>query len=63
MNALVAATGVLVLAAIVFAPQLVTWLAGDFAAVPGKFELTVLLTRIMAPFLVLVAVAVACMGC
>ena len=62
MNALVAVTGVLVLAAIVFAPQLVTWLAGDFAAVPGKFELTVLLTRIMAPFLVLVAVAAACMG-
>ena len=62
MNALILVTGVLVLGAIAFAPQLVQWLAGDFAAVPGKFELTVTLTRVMAPFLVLVAVAAACMG-
>lgn len=62
MNALVLATGTVVLAAVVFAPLLVHWLAGDFAAVPGKFELTVTLTRIMTPFLVLVAVAAACMG-
>ncbi|MEZ5291385.1 MAG: murein biosynthesis integral membrane protein MurJ [Vicinamibacterales bacterium] len=62
MNALALVTGALVIAAIVFAPQLVGWMAGDFADVPGKFELTVTLTRIMAPFLVLVAVAAACMG-
>lgn len=62
MNALVAVTGVLVAAAVVFAPAIVHGLAGDFAEVPGKFELTVTLTRIMAPFLVLVAVAAACMG-
>ena len=37
-------------------------LAGGLAAVPGKFELTVQLTRIVMPFLVLVAVAAACMG-
>ena len=36
--------------------------AADYAAVPGKLELTVLLTRIMFPFLVLVALAVAFMG-
>ena len=62
INALLVATSVIVLAAVVFAPQLVWLLAGDFADVPGKFELTVSLTRIMAPFLVLVALAAACMG-
>lgn len=62
MNALVAVTGLLVVVAIVFAPAIVSGLAGDFAAVPGKFELTVTLTRIMAPFLILVAMAAACMG-
>ena len=36
--------------------------AADFAQVPGKFELTVWLTRVMFPFLPLVAVAVAAMG-
>ncbi len=62
ITALVAVTATLTLAAIVFAPTLVRLLAEDFAAVPGKFELTVQLTRIMAPFLVLVAMAAACMG-
>ena len=33
------------------------WLAPEFAAVPGKLELTTLLTRIMLPFLTMVAVA------
>ena len=50
------------IAAIVFAEPLVHLLAGAFTEVPGKFELTVLLTRIVAPFLVLVALAAACMG-
>ena len=36
--------------------------AADFAAVPGKLELTVRLTRVMLPFLVAVAVAAALMG-
>jgi putative peptidoglycan lipid II flippase len=62
INALLVVTGLLAALAIVFAPQLVWLLAGDFAGVPGKFELTVSLTRIMAPFLVLVALAAACMG-
>ena len=62
MTALVVATATLVVAAILFAPALVHLLAGDFASVPGKFELTVQLTRVMAPFLILVAVAAACMG-
>lgn len=62
MTALIIATAVLVVGAMIFAPALVRLLAGDFAVVPGKFELTVLLTRVMAPFLILVAVAAACMG-
>ena len=62
MTALVVATATLVAGAVIFAPALVHLLAGDFAAVPGKFELTVLLTRVMAPFLILVAMAAACMG-
>ena len=36
--------------------------AGDFASVPGKLELTVQLTRVMLPFLTMVAVAAAVMG-
>jgi putative peptidoglycan lipid II flippase len=62
LNALVLVTAAIVIAAIVFAEPLVHLLAGAFTEVPGKFELTVLLTRIVAPFLVLVALAAACMG-
>jgi len=36
--------------------------AEDYSRVPGKLELTILLTRIMLPFLTLVAVAAAFMG-
>ena len=46
----------------IFSPQLVRLLAPGFAQVPGKFELAVLLTRMMFPFLVLVALAAQAMG-
>jgi putative peptidoglycan lipid II flippase len=62
INALLVVTTVLVVAGMVFAHPLVMLLAGDYAAVPGKIELTVLLTRVMLPFLILVAVAAAVMG-
>ena len=62
INALLLATGALVLAGILAAGPLVGVLAGGFAAVPGKFELTVDLTRVMLPFLTLAALAAACMG-
>jgi putative peptidoglycan lipid II flippase len=62
ISALAVATGIVALAGIVFAGPLTKLLAGGFAAVPGKLELTTQLTRVMFPFLVLVAVAVACMG-
>ncbi len=45
-----------------FTPQLVALFAGGFAKVPGKLELTVQLTRIMLPFLPVVALAAAAMG-
>ena len=62
LNALFVVTLTLVGLGIVFAEPLVSVLAGDYAKVPGKFELTVELTRVMLPFLTLVALAAACMG-
>ncbi|OGF09179.1 MAG: murein biosynthesis integral membrane protein MurJ [Candidatus Eisenbacteria bacterium RBG_16_71_46] len=44
------------------APWLVVLFAPGFGAVPGKIDLTVLLTRVMLPFLPAVALAAACMG-
>jgi putative peptidoglycan lipid II flippase len=54
--------GVLVLLGIVFARPIVDVLAPGFSDVPGKDELTVLLTRVMMPFLPLVSFAAVAMG-
>jgi putative peptidoglycan lipid II flippase len=54
--------GALVLAAVVFAGPLVSALAPGFGDQPGKDALTVLLTRIMMPFLLLVSFAAVAMG-
>ena len=54
--------GGLVLAAFVFTPQIVELIAGEFSGVPGKVDLTVELTRIMLPFLVLISLAAVAMG-
>ena len=62
INALIAVTGVLVLVGIVFAQPLLTPFAEGFTDTPGKFELTVQLTRVMMPFLTLVGLAAALMG-
>jgi len=62
INGLILVTGVLVILGIIFTRPLILLFAGDFAAVPGKIDLTVGLTRIMLPFLSLVAIAVALMG-
>jgi putative peptidoglycan lipid II flippase len=62
ITALLAITAGMVIAGIAFAEPIVRAFAGDYAAVPGKLELTVLLTRIMLPFLTLVALAAAFMG-
>ena len=62
LTALMLATALLAVLGIVFAEPLVRFYAEDYAAVPGKLELTIYLARIMAPFLVLVAVAAVFMG-
>jgi putative peptidoglycan lipid II flippase len=46
----------------ILAPGIVGLMAGGFGAVPGKLDLTVLLTRIMLPFLPAMALSAAAMG-
>ncbi len=54
--------GLIVLLAGLFTPAIVEAMAGHFAEEPGKFELTVTLTRIMLPFLPIVSLAAVAMG-
>jgi len=61
-TALIIVVGVVCTAGIVLAPVLVHLLAPGYAEVPGKFELAVRMTRIMFPFLLLVALAAQAMG-
>ena len=46
----------------VLAPWLLSVFAPGFASVPGKLDLTIMLTRVMLPFLPLVALAAVVMG-
>ena len=62
LNTLLITTGAIVIGGIVFARPLIAIYAGHFASVPGKLELTVRLTRVVLPFLTMVAVAAAAMG-
>jgi putative peptidoglycan lipid II flippase len=62
VNGLALVTGVLVLVGVVMAEPLARLFAAEFAAVPGKLELTIALTRVNMPFLMLIAVAAALMG-
>jgi len=70
INALLVVTGILVVLGVVFAEPIATAFAEPFRfQAPGfsagglsKLDLTVLLTRLNMPFLLLVAVAAACMG-
>ena len=62
MSTLLAVLLALCALAWLIAPQLLSVMAGGFAAVPGKLPLTVSLTRIMLPFLPAVALAAAAMG-
>ena len=61
-TAVLLVVGPLCVLGMIFSPQLVRLLAPGFEQVPGKFALTVLLTRIMFPFLLLVALAAQAMG-
>jgi putative peptidoglycan lipid II flippase len=62
VNALAVVVAVLTLVGMWLAPALVEAIAPGFAAIPGKVALTVHLTRIMFPFLLLVALAAVAMG-
>lgn len=61
-TALIVIVGALCALGVFFAPALVHLLAPGYAAVPGKFELAVKMTRVMFPFLLLVALAALVMG-
>ena len=61
-NTLILILGTLVVLGIIFAPQLVSVFASGYKDTPGKYELTVYLTRIMMPFILLVALAAQSMG-
>src|SRR5277367_1314601 len=61
-SALIIVVGGLCALGVIFAPVLVHLLAPGYAAVPGKFELAVTMTRIMFPFLLVVALAAQAMG-
>lgn len=61
-TALIIVVGLICLLGIVFSPQLAALLAPGFQKVPGKFPLAVKLTRIMFPYLLLVALSAQAMG-
>lgn len=61
-SAIVIVVGAMCLLGILFTPQLVTLIAPGFLQDPQKFALTVQMTRIMFPFLLLVALAAQAMG-
>ena len=61
-TALILIVGVFCVLGVIFSPALVELLAEGFHNVPGKFDLAVHMTRIMFPFLLLVALAAQAMG-
>jgi putative peptidoglycan lipid II flippase len=54
--------GVIIVFGIIFTPYLVRLLAPEFEANPEQFEVTILMTRIMFPFLVAISLAAIAMG-
>jgi putative peptidoglycan lipid II flippase len=61
-TALIVVVGTICALGVIFAPGLVTILATGFRSDPQKFMLAVVMTRIMFPFLLLVALAAQAMG-
>jgi putative peptidoglycan lipid II flippase len=61
-TALILLVGSFCILGVIFSPVLVDLLAEGFRQVPGKFDLAVKMTRIMFPFLLLVALAAQAMG-
>jgi putative peptidoglycan lipid II flippase len=62
LTSLLITTAALVAVGMVFTRPLVSAYAGDFARIPGKMDLTIRLTRMLLPFLPMVAIAAAAMG-
>jgi putative peptidoglycan lipid II flippase len=62
LNALLVVLSAITLVGIFAAPWLVNVIAPGFCAIEGKTELTILLTRIMFPFILLIALASLAMG-
>lgn len=62
LTTLLVVTGGIAVAGILLAEPLVRIIAPGFAATPGKIELTVQLTRILFPFLPMIAMAAVLMG-
>jgi putative peptidoglycan lipid II flippase len=62
LNALLVVLSAITLLGIFAAPWLVNAIAPGFRAIEGKTELTILLTRIMFPFILLIALASLAMG-
>jgi putative peptidoglycan lipid II flippase len=62
LNNLAVVVALLVVVGMFAAPWMVDWIAPGFGAEPGKTELTIRLTRILFPFLLLVALAAVAMG-
>ncbi len=61
-TAIIMVVGTLCVAGMIFAPEMVDLLAPGFRQIAGKHELAVRLTRIMCPFLLVVALAAQAMG-
>jgi putative peptidoglycan lipid II flippase len=61
-TAIIMIVGTLCALGAIFSPQLVDLFAHGFRQVPGKYELAVRLSRILFPFLLLVALAAQAMG-
>jgi putative peptidoglycan lipid II flippase len=62
LNFLLVVVGLLVLVGIFLVPLIVSALAPGFEDIPGKTELTVLLGRVMMPFLLIISAAALFMG-
>lgn len=62
INLLLIIVGGLVITGILLAPYLVRIIAYGFGGVPGKISLTVMMTRLLFPFLLLISLAAVAMG-
>jgi putative peptidoglycan lipid II flippase len=62
LSMLVLVLGLICIAGVLFAPQVVYMVGGGFENIPGKFDLTVRMTQLLFPFILFVSLAAAAMG-